>query len=121
MTPVVLVADDEEHVRSLVALLLTQEGFSVLTACDGQEALKLSREYNGIIDLLITDIDMPHLKGTDLVVRLLQDRPGMKAMLMTGGGGWETTSPILMKPFPAETLRAKVQEVLAAPPRPTAL
>lgn len=117
MASVVLVADDEEPVRSILMLLLRQEGFSVLTACDGQEALKLSRESPDRIDLLITDVDMPGVKGIDLAARLLKERPGIKAILMTGDAKKveHQDLPLLVKPFHVEALKSKVREVLAAP------
>ena len=63
---VILVADDEALVRNLVTLLMQHDGHFVLSAADGHEGLELSRQYPGAIDLLITDVDMPRMNGTDL-------------------------------------------------------
>ena len=67
---VILVADDEVLIRNLVTLLMQQEGYLVLAAADGHEGLELSRKYPGKIDMLITDVQMPRLNGTDLCAHL---------------------------------------------------
>jgi CheY-like chemotaxis protein len=64
--PVILVADDEPLIRNLVTLLLQHDGYFVMSAADGHEGLHLSRKYPGVIDLLITDMEMPRMNGTDL-------------------------------------------------------
>lgn len=115
--PVVLVADDDEMIRSLLVRVMTREGYSVLAASDAQEALEISRTYNGTIDLLITDVVMPGLNGVDLCGCLVKERPGIRAMLITGADVEKTRNsnlPMLTKPFQWETLKAKVREVLAA-------
>ena len=73
--PVVLVADDEPLVRNLVTLLLQRDGYLVLSAADGHEGLELSRNYSGAIDLLVTDVDMPRMSGTDLCGHLMESGP----------------------------------------------
>lgn len=118
---VILVVDDDETIRCLVRRFLQCEGFFVLSASDGQEAMKVSRLCPGRIDLLITDIDMPKLNGTQLCEMLRQERPGTKVILMTGSDAKSLTHPVLTKPFQPETLTAKVTEVLARQSRPTAL
>ena len=82
--PVILVADDEALIRNLVTLLLQHEGYFVLSAADGREGLELSRQYPGTIDLLITDVQMPRMNGTDLCGHLLEERPGIKVLVMSG-------------------------------------
>jgi CheY-like chemotaxis protein len=119
---VTLVADDEPLIRNLVTLLLQDEGHFVISAADGQEALELSREYVGLIDLVITDLDMPRMNGIDLCRHLMQERPTLK-FLATSGAGAETGEiiventhlPFVAKPFDAATLRARVQAALAPP------
>src|ERR1041385_8832710 len=81
---VILVADDEALVRNLVTLLLQRVGHFVLSAADGHEGLELSRKYPGKIDLLITDVDMPRMNGTDLCGHLMEERPGIKVLVMSG-------------------------------------
>jgi DNA-binding response OmpR family regulator len=122
---VILVADDEVIVRNLVTLLMQREGYLVLTAADGREGLELSRQYPGKIDLVITDVDMPRLNGTDLCAHLLEERPGIKVLVMSGADVNEIVSqnanlPFLPKPFDGETLRARVRAILGVPALPEA-
>jgi DNA-binding response OmpR family regulator len=117
--PVILVADDDVMIRNLVTLLLQSEGYVVLSASDGQEGLELSRKYPGSIDLLITDVDMPRLNGMNLYAHLIKERPGIKAIVMTGGDVNEilrqnVNLPFLPKPFDGEALFARVREILGA-------
>jgi DNA-binding response OmpR family regulator len=116
---VILVADDDALVRNLVTQLLQREGYSVLSAADGHEGLELSRHYPGSIDLVITDVQMSRLNGTDLCTHLLEERPGIKALVMSGAEMSAVVSenadlPFLPKPFDGQILRAIVRAVLAA-------
>ena len=119
----ILVADDEALVRNLVTLLLQQDGYFVLSAADGHEGLELSRQCPGSIELVITDVQMPRLNGTDLCAHLLQERPGIKVLVMSGADMAEIVSqnvnlPFLPKPFDGQTLKARVRAILAAPVQP---
>jgi DNA-binding response OmpR family regulator len=118
--PNILVADDEVMIRNLVTLLLQENGYTVLSASDGQEALELSRKYPGTIDLVITDVEMPRLNGMDLRAHLLEERPGIKVIVMSGADMSEIVSqninlPFLPKPFDGEALLARVGAILGAP------
>jgi DNA-binding response OmpR family regulator len=120
---VILVADDEALVRNLVALQMRQEGHFVLTAADGHEGLQLSRQHAGPIDLVITDVQMPRLNGADLCTHLLEERPGIKVLMMSGADMSDIVSEYvewhsLPKPFDGQVLKARVRAILAAPPRP---
>jgi DNA-binding response OmpR family regulator len=117
--PIILVADDDVMVRNLITLLLQSERYVVLSASDGQEGLELSRKYPGKIDLLITDVDMPRLNGMNLYSHLLQERPGIKTIVMSGGDAHEilrhnVNLPFLPKPFDGEALFSRVREILGA-------
>jgi len=117
---VILVADDEPLIRNIVTLLLQHDGYFVLSAADGHEGLELSRKYPGVIDLLITDVEMPRMNGTDLCGHLMEERPGIKVLVMSGMDMKEITTqnanmPFLPKPFDGETLKARVRAVLALP------
>jgi DNA-binding response OmpR family regulator len=117
---VILVADDEPLIRNLVTLLLQHDGYFVISAADGHEGLELSRKYPGVIDLLITDMEMPRMNGTDLCGHLMEERPGIKMLVMSGKDISEiirrnANMPFLPKPFNGETLKAKVRAILAAP------
>jgi CheY-like chemotaxis protein len=115
--PVVLVADDEAPIRDLVTTLMQREGYQVLPASDGHEALELARSYPGTIDLVITDMDMPRLDGSRLCAHLREERPGIKVLVMSGGDMGDlrreaASLPVLPKPFGPETLKASVQALL---------
>jgi DNA-binding response OmpR family regulator len=121
--PVILVADDEVMIRNLVTILLQGQGYVVLSASDGQEGLVLSRKYPGTIDLVITDVDMPRLNGMGLCTHLLEERPGIKVIVMSGAEmgeivGRNINLPFLPKPFDGEALLERVRDVLKAPVQP---
>jgi DNA-binding response OmpR family regulator len=115
--PVILVADDEALIRNLVTLLLQGDGYFVLSASDGHEGLELSRMYPGPIDMVITDAQMPRLNGADLCAHLIEERPGIKVLVMSGADMREIVSrnahmSFLPKPFDGETLKARVRVIL---------
>jgi len=117
---VILVADAEVLIRNLVTILLQRDGHLVLSAANGHEGLELSRKYPGSIELVITDARMPRMNGTDLCAHLLQERPGIKVLVMSGADMGEIVSqnvnlPFLPKPFDGKTLMARVRALLAAP------
>jgi YesN/AraC family two-component response regulator len=102
---------------------MQREGHFVLSAADGHEGLEISRKYPGTIDLLITDIRMPRLSGTDLCAHVTEERPEIKVLVMSGADLRNLTGkcanlPFLPKPFDGQTLKAKVRELLAAPVSP---
>ena len=116
----ILVADDESHILNVVSLKLRNAGYRVVTASDGQEALRAAREEHP--DLLITDYHMPLLSGIELCRRLKQDpaTAGIPAVMLTARG--YTLEPqdtadsgilrMLSKPFSPRHLLATVIEVL---------
>jgi two-component system cell cycle sensor histidine kinase/response regulator CckA len=80
----ILVVDDEPAIRSLLALVLEQRGFSVLTAECGREALSLSRAHRGEIDLLISDVTMPEMDGPTLAKNMVAETPALSVLLISG-------------------------------------
>src|SRR5581483_4895612 len=82
--PVILVAEDDVLVRNLINVVLTRAGYSVLLACDGEEALTLSRHYSGEIDLLLSDVMMPRMDGVALASAMHNERPATKTLLISG-------------------------------------
>jgi len=116
MSCIILVAEDDVMVRNVVRLLLQEEGHEVLVAIDGYEALQLSRQYQGTIDLLLTDVKLPRIDGLALVEQILTERPQIKILVMSGkmSAGCEEIKrlPFLAKPFSSEAFRDKVREVL---------
>jgi PAS domain S-box-containing protein len=117
---VVLLAEDEEAVRSLIAETLRLEGYSVVEARDGDEAIRAAGEVEGDIDLLVSDLMMPRLGGRELAERLRRRRPGLAVLFVTG---YLDRAPaadgalVLQKPFTPTQLAAKVREALASRPK----
>jgi len=116
----VLLAEDDPSVRAIVADVLTQKGYRVLRANDGQAALEMARAQAGAIHLLVTDIVMPGMTGRELAEALRAERPGVRVLYMSGytddavvrHGVLEEGVPYLQKPFAPRTLASKVREVL---------
>ena len=116
----VLVAEDDPSVREIVAQVLTQKGYHVLVAPDGQAALKMARAEPGEIRLLVTDIVMPGMTGRELAEALVAERAGARVLYMSGytddavvrHGVLEEGLPYLQKPFTPRALATKVREVL---------
>jgi two-component system cell cycle sensor histidine kinase/response regulator CckA len=113
----ILVAEDEDGVRSLVRDTLAAHGFQVLEARDGQEALKICAEHPGRIDLLLTDVVMPNLDGRRLAERLHAVRPETKILFMSGFadpqlGDNNKLGPFLQKPFAPDAVPTRVRELL---------
>jgi signal transduction histidine kinase/ActR/RegA family two-component response regulator len=117
-----LLVEDEEGVRELIAEWLAGHGYTVLTAANGAEALALAAKEPRVIDLLIADVVMPHMGGPALAERLLPSRPGMKVVYVSGYADEAIADPrvladgadFLQKPFSLDTLVRKVREILDA-------
>jgi two-component system, cell cycle sensor histidine kinase and response regulator CckA len=119
--PVILVVEDEVLVRNFVCLQLQRDGYQVLAAADGVEALQVAHAYTGTIHMLLTDVVMPRMDGLALARRVLEERPGTRVLLMSGrvvseGREEMIDLPFIKKPFLAKALREKVKEVLKTPP-----
>jgi CheY-like chemotaxis protein len=117
---VTLVACADVMTRNLLTTLLQGEGYIVLSAADGREALELSRVYRGTIDMLLTDAGMTGLH--DLCSQLAGERPDVKVLVMMGketGGisGRDVTLGATPATSDGVTLIGKVRAVLAAPPQ----
>lgn len=115
---VILVAEDDVMVRDLISKVLNNEGYEVLAAADGKEALALSRAYQGSIGLLLTDLSMPHMDGLTAYRTISLDRAAIKVLFISGDierlGKLPAGLPFLRKPFVTmDGFRIKVQEVLA--------
>jgi PAS domain S-box-containing protein len=116
----VLVVEDEESVRRLALLTLTAQGYPVLEAANGQEALEKSAQGDSKIDLLVTDVVMPQLGGRELAARLRESRPDIKILYVSGytnvgallDGAGEGGSFFLAKPYSPLALARKVREIL---------
>jgi DNA-binding NtrC family response regulator len=113
----ILLVEDDDSVRRIVEKILTRDGYTALVAKNGQDALALAATALDRIDLLVTDIVMPGMRGTDLVSGLRKRRPSLKVLLMSGygsevAGGAAASLPLLRKPFEAVELQRAVRQVL---------
>jgi PAS domain S-box-containing protein len=116
----VLLVEDEPAVRELAARVLRGQGYTVLEAPNGAEALGLARQRQGAVHLLVTDVVMPGLSGKALVAKLSSICPGLKVLFMSGytddaiihQGVLESGMAFLQKPFGPQALARKVRGVL---------
>lgn len=117
----ILVVEDEDAVRELTRRILTRNGYHVITASSGPEALRIAEDPSvGPIDLLLTDVVMPQMLGKEVSERVLKVRPGINVVFMSGyaqpvlgpEGSLDHGVVLLEKPFTEPSLLAKVREVL---------
>ncbi len=116
----ILLVDDEEMIRDYARRVLEHYGYSVITAGDGEEALDLYVRNRDRLDLVILDLSMPHLTGTEVLDRIRAVDPRAKVILSSGyptGTGFDTpgsarADAVLPKPYRSETLARLVREVL---------
>jgi two-component system, cell cycle sensor histidine kinase and response regulator CckA len=119
--PTVLVVDDEEMVRRLAARILTTEGYHVLEARSGQEAVRLLRRGAHRINGVLTDVAMPGIGGRELGETITRCWPqvrvlymsGFAAMRMVSEGELDPSQPFIQKPFTSDQLGRKMRELLA--------
>jgi CheY-like chemotaxis protein len=119
----VLLVEDEDEVRSVVRQSLETLGYAVLEAVGPQEALALADRPGAAIDLLLTDVVMPHMSGPELADALRASRPALPVLFMSGysdeafarHGGRAGGVVLLEKPFTRSELSRAVRDVLAAP------
>lgn len=116
----VMVVEDEEIVRELVCEVLEEQGYNVICASDGVEALGVAAAFDGTIHLLVTDVIMPHMNGHELAVKLSSLRPDMKVLYVSGysdndigdHGVLDPRIELLQKPFTPQTLARKIRDVI---------
>ncbi len=116
----ILLVEDMEIVRKLAAGILSKQGYRVVEASSGQEAVELFEANKKEIDLLVTDVVMPGMGGTELLEQLLNIRPELKALFMSGHpqdaiaqqGILDTGTNFIQKPFRPKEFSQKVREVL---------
>jgi two-component system, cell cycle sensor histidine kinase and response regulator CckA len=119
----VLLVEDEPMVREFVRDVLRMNGYTVLEASEGEEAVRIFHAHRGSIDLLLSDVVMPRMSGREVAERLTAFRPGLKVLFMTGYTddavvrhgiqGGETA--LIQKPFTPLSLGRKIREVLEKP------
>jgi CheY-like chemotaxis protein len=115
---VILLAEDEVIVQNLLRTMLVKEGYAVLTASDGVQAIKICNKFTDAIHLLLTDVQMPNMDGFTLANEVRKQRPEIKVLIMSS----DITETILQKnrpdaflrkPFVPPTLLKCIQRVLA--------
>ena len=117
----ILVVEDEAGIRALVRKILHRQGYEVLEAASGDEALALSHEYPSNIDMLITDVVMPKMDGPGLVREVRETHPEMKVIFISGYTedsfrqhlDSDSNIHFLPKPFSLKQLATKVKEVIS--------
>ncbi|HVV39909.1 MAG TPA: response regulator [Nitrobacter sp.] len=118
----VLIADDEESMRSLVARAIAMDGHDIVTAQDGAEALDILTATEAAFDLLLTDIKMPIMDGIALALAAARDFPDLTILLMTGfadqreraSGLNAIVHDVVTKPFSVADIRIAVADALAS-------
>jgi len=118
----VLIADDEDSMRLLVARAIAMDGHDIVTAQDGAEALDILTREDGAFDLLLTDIQMPVMDGIALALSAARDFPNVTVLLMTGFADQRERASnlnaivhdVVTKPFSVADIRTAVADALAA-------
>ena len=123
-TETILLVEDEDAVRQLTKATLGSQGYKVLEARNGEEAVQVATETDGAIDLVLTDGVMPGMPIQEMVAGLRAVLPDVRMLLMSGytaetfvrRGILESDIPFVEKPFTSDTLLRKVREVLDSLP-----
>jgi CheY-like chemotaxis protein len=121
----ILVAEDEDPLRALVARAITDLGHTVVTAFDGADALDIITRENGSFDLLLTDIRMPLMDGIALALATARDHPNIVILLMTAYADQRERASnlealihdVVLKPFTLAELKTAVTEALTEGPK----
>jgi len=121
----ILVVDDDQWVRALARDMLAEEGYRVLEACDGQDAVRVAAEHPGPIHLLLTDVVMPGMDGCELARGLTKLLAGLKVLFMSAydrdflvARGLDPVGPVITKPFTPAYLSRRVSMALGRSPAP---
>ena len=118
----ILVVEDEDALRGMLVRILSRRGYTVLQAAHGGEAMRVSVEFEGKIDLVLSDFHMPGMHGRDLIDRLHEQRPDLRVVFMSGSSAASEDAkergagphPFIPKPFTVEDLARKVRQALDA-------
>jgi len=121
----ILVAEDEDPLRALVARAITDLGHTVVTAFDGADALDIVTRENGRFDLLLTDIRMPLMDGIALALSVARDHPQIIILLMTAYADQRERASnlealihdVVLKPFTLAELKTAVADALTEGPK----
>lgn len=115
----ILVIDDDEHVRQFAVAVLERHNFEALQAADADEAFDVWREENAAIDILLTDIVLPGLRGNEIALKLTAEKPALKTIFMSGfadenflqSASVPPNSKFLPKPFAPQSLLEVVRNI----------
>jgi len=116
----VMVVDDDDSIRELLSSTLTESGYKVYLACDGDEAMEISKELGAPVQLLITDLGMPKISGLELADNLKERWADLKVMVISGHNTNEILKQgllrrefaYLQKPFKLATLHGMIRELM---------
>jgi two-component system, cell cycle sensor histidine kinase and response regulator CckA len=118
----ILLVEDEDMLRGLIRELLEIKGYLVLEASQGVEALEIFKKSQEPVDLVLTDVVMPHMSGSELVERLRKEQPALRVIFMSGYTGANNAAihkslempgvAFLQKPFRLNALISQVEELL---------
>jgi CheY-like chemotaxis protein len=119
-TELILLVEDEDQVRAILKQILEGLGYQVFAASTGAEALEISQDLDRDIMLMITDVVMPQMSGRELADRVVELRPGLRVLFMSGytddaivrHGLLDDKLKFIQKPFDSATVARKVREVL---------
>jgi two-component system, cell cycle sensor histidine kinase and response regulator CckA len=120
----ILLVEDEDSLQQSIRQLLTRAGYIVLAASRGVEALRILEDHGGQIDLVLTDIGLPHMRGPEMVERIRTRRPNIAVLYMSGFGedglrpdeAAQLSGRFIQKPFRRDILLRKLEETLAPVP-----
>ncbi len=123
----ILVVEDEAPLREVARRVLSRNGYAVLTAADGNEAVEVAARHDDRIDLLLTDVVLPAMSGREVAAKLEASRPGIAVLFMSGyaqpvlasRGVLDDGVHLVEKPFSEQTLLTKVRELIDDPRAPT--
>jgi|AP45_3_1055517.scaffolds.fasta_scaffold67827_2 DNA-binding response OmpR family regulator len=120
-TETILLVEDDPPIRRLIQRVLQGQGYQLLEACNGREALSLAGLHRGTIDLLVTDVVMPKMDGFTLGERLIESRPDTRVLFLSGqaaqsmavrGGLKAAGQAFLLKPFTHDCLVRAIRDQL---------
>jgi PAS domain S-box-containing protein len=119
-TETVLITEDEESLRPLLALMLEEHGYTTIVAGSAREAIEIVERNDAHIDLLLTDLIMPEMNGRELAERIREHHDGIRVLFMSGyagdtvtrSGALEFDAAFIEKPFSTDDLARKVRETL---------
>jgi CheY-like chemotaxis protein len=117
----ILLVDDEQSVRSIVVKILRRAKYNVIEAEDGAAALKAAKAHAGKIDIVLTDMYMPGMRGPEVVEALVPICSGLRALFMSGYADQDSRTAVppganfLNKPFSGQELTAALEAVMKGP------